>query len=77
MVAAHNWIKLSGHTRPVDGVNMECVAAFIVDGPQGGIMLYIGWTPESKSPWIHLDGEDARAVTRWLAERGLVALQKA
>jgi len=76
MVAAPNWIRLRGHTRPVDGLNMDRVAAFIADGPRGGVLLYVGWTPEGKTPWIHLEGEDAQVVTRWLAERGLVPDQR-
>ncbi len=74
MIGVHNWISLRGHTRPVDGINMDRVAAFVANGPRGGVLLYVGWTPESKTPWIHLDGEDAQAVIHWLAERGLVAL---
>lgn len=73
MVAAPNWIRLRGHTRPVDGLNMDRVAAFIADGPYGDVLLYLGGTPEGKTPWLRLQEEDARAVRHWLAERGLVA----
>jgi hypothetical protein len=37
----------------------------------GPILLYLGWTPEGKNPWITLKDEDAEAVIRWLAARDL------
>ena len=75
MIAEHNWIGLGSPTRPVDGINMDQVTAFIANGSGGNVLLYIGWTPESKAPWIRLEGEDAQLVIRWLAERGLVSVQ--
>jgi hypothetical protein len=73
MIPTHNWIKLSGGS-PVDGINMDQVTAFIQVRPaQGGmIMLYIGWTPQGKTPWISLQDQAADAVLQWLAARGLV-----
>jgi hypothetical protein len=74
MITTHNWIKLGSCTSPVDGINMDQVTAFIQvrPAPGGSVMLYVGWTPEGKTPWISLQGEAADAVLQWLAARGLV-----
>jgi hypothetical protein len=59
---------------PVDGINMDRVTDFIqaTPGPKGPILLYLGWTPEGKNPWITLREEDAEAVFQWLVAPGLV-----
>jgi hypothetical protein len=73
MAAQDNWIRLRSPIRPVDGLNMDQVAAFIrtADHPRSPILLYLGWTPEGKNPWITLTDEDAEAVVRWLMARDL------
>jgi hypothetical protein len=73
MATQDNWIKLTSPMRPVDGLNMDRVSAFIrmADHPRSPILLYLGWTPEGKNPWITLKDEDAEAVVRWLVARDL------
>jgi hypothetical protein len=73
MAAQDNWIRLSSPIRPVDGLNMDRVSAFIrtADHPRSPLLLYLGWTPEGKNPWITLKDEDAEAVVRWLVARDL------
>jgi hypothetical protein len=53
---------------------MDRVSAFIrtADHPRSPLLLYLGWTPEGKNPWITLRDEDAEAVVRWLVARNLV-----
>jgi hypothetical protein len=75
MDPALNWIRLRSATRPVDGINMDHVTAFTVfrgTSQRGDVLLYVGWTPEGKTPWLRLEGADAAAVIHWLVERGLV-----
>ena len=76
MATQTNWIKLRSCTRPVDGINMDRVTAFLQEtpAPEGAILLYLGWTPESKNPWFILWEEDAEAVIQELAACGLVNL---
>lgn len=69
---AENWIRLNPVEGPVDGINMAQVTAFICQG--GLVMLYIGWTPEGKTPWLTFRGENARHVMRWLARRELISM---
>ena len=65
-----NWIKLNPAEGPVDGINMNQVTAFICQGDL--VMLYIGWVPDGKTPWLSLRGENARRVMHWLARRELI-----
>jgi hypothetical protein len=73
MAAQDNWIRLTSPIRPVDGLNMDRVSAFIrtADHPRSPILLYLGWTPESKNPWITLKDNDAETVVGWLVARDL------
>jgi hypothetical protein len=74
MIASHNWIKFRSYTRPVDGINMDRLTAFLpaAPGPECAILLYLGWTAESKNPWVILWEEDAEAVIQELAACGLI-----
>ena len=65
-----NWIKLNPGEGPVDGINMSQVTAFICEDDV--VMLYIGWAPDGKTPWLTLQGENARLVKHWLARRELI-----
>ena len=67
---ASNWIKLNPLEGPVDGINMDQVTSFICQGDM--VMLYIGWVPDGKTPWLTLKGENARQVKHWLARRELI-----
>ncbi|MBC8075412.1 MAG: hypothetical protein H7Y32_05000 [Chloroflexales bacterium] len=67
---AGTWIKLNPVEGPVDGINMAQVTSFICQGDL--VMLYIGWVPEGKTPWLTLRGENACQVKHWLARRELI-----
>ena len=71
MEGTESWIRLDSAERPVDGINMGKVTAFIQQGEL--VLLYIGWTPEGKTPWLTLKGDDARRVLHWLARHELIA----
>jgi hypothetical protein len=62
-----NWIQLNSAQGPVDGINMARLSASIRQGDS--LLLDIGWTPAGKTPWLTLQGENARRVTHWLAHR--------
>ena len=68
---ADHWIRLNPSAGPVDGINMNQVTAFICQGDM--IMLYIGWVPDGKTPWLTLHGENARLVMHWLARHELIS----
>jgi hypothetical protein len=67
-----NWIKLNPGEAPVDGINMDRITSFICQGDL--VMLYVGWVPDGKTPWLTLRGENARQVKHWLARRELIYL---
>ena len=50
-------IRLNPSAGPVDGINMNQVMAFICQGDL--VMLYIGWVPDGKTPWLTFQGENA------------------
>jgi hypothetical protein len=66
-----HWIRLNAAEGPVDGINMAMVTAFIQQGD--AVLLYIGWTPEGKDPWLTLRGQNARRVLHWLARHELIS----
>ena len=74
MATQVNWIKLNSCTRPVDGIDMDRMTAFlqVTPTPEGAILLYLGGTPESKNPWVILWEEDAEAMIQELAACGLI-----
>jgi hypothetical protein len=65
-----SWIRLNPAEGPVDGINMAMVTAFIQQGD--AVLLYIGWVPEGKNPWLTLRGGNAYRVMHWLARQGLI-----
>ena len=65
-----HWIRLNPAEGPVDGINMARVTAFIQQGD--AVLLYLGWAPEGKNPWLTLRGSNAFLVMHWLARQGLI-----